>query len=88
MRAGTTINGLHPRARLLDYALRAPAHKYVRVAVPGSELQRATGWANRTSLRKRTHDLINAGVLVAKPTALPNGGQGPNGYVLHGDDRR
>ena len=84
MRAGTTINGLHPRARLLDYALRAPAHKYVRVAVPGSELQRATGWANRISLRSRSHDLI----LTVEPTAHPDGGKRLNDYVLPRRDHR
>lgn len=88
MSATTMTNGLHPGARLLYYVLRDLAKGEASVAVPSSELLRATGWANRTSLRKRTHDLINAGVLVVKPTALPNGGQGPNGYVLHGDDRR
>ena len=81
-------NGLHPGARLLYYVLRDLAEGEASVAVPSSELLRATGWANRTSLRKRTHDLVNAGVLTVEPTARPDGGQGPNRYRLNGDHGR
>lgn len=81
-------NGLHPGARLLYYVLRDLADDDGTVAVPSAELLRATGWSNRASLRKRTHDLVNAGVVTVEPTVRPDGGQGPNIYRLNGDDHR
>ena len=81
-------NGLHPGARLLYYVLRDLAGEDGAVTVESAVLLRATGWANRASLRKRTHDLVNAGVVTVETTARPDGGQGPNRYVLNGDDYR
>ena len=81
-------NGLHPGARLLYYVLRDLAGEDGAVTVESAVLLRATGWANRASLRKRTHDLVNAGVVTVEATARPDGGQGPNRYVLNGDDHR
>ena len=81
-------NGLHPGARLLYYVLRDLAGEDGAVTVESAVLLRATGWANRASLRKRTRDLVNAGVVTVETTARPDGGQGPNRYVLNGDDHR
>ena len=80
-------NGLHPGARLLYYVLRDLAGEDGAVTVESAVLLRATGWA-RASLRKRTRDLVNAGVVTVETTARPDGGQGPNRYVLNGDDHR
>lgn len=81
-------NGLHPGARLLHYVLRDLVDDDGVVTIYSGELLRATGWANRASLRKRTHDLVDAGVLTVEPTVRPDGGQGPNRYRLNGDDGR
>ncbi|MEE1651828.1 helix-turn-helix domain-containing protein [Brachybacterium sp. J144] len=84
----TATYGLHPGARLLYYVLRDLADDDGRVSVPSAELLRATGWANRASLRKRTHELEDAGVLSIERTTRLGGGQGPNIYRLNGDDHR
>lgn len=81
-----TTRALHPGARLLLYVLREMADEENTVCVPSSELMRRTGWGNRMSLRKRAHELSNAGLLTIERTKRPDGGQGPNRYHLIGDD--
>lgn len=77
-------NGLHPGARLLYFVLRERAEADGSVVAPSAELLHATGWANRASLRKRTNDLVRAGVVTVEPTTLPSGARGPNRYTITG----
>lgn len=84
----TMTVGLHPGARLLYYVLRDLAGDDGRVMVASSELLRRTGWANRTTLRRRTHELENAGVVSIERTTRPDGGRGPKVFTLSGDDHR
>lgn len=84
----TATYRLHPGARLLLYVLWELADDESTVCVPSAELMRRTGWGNRMSLRKRAHELANAGLLTIEPTERPDGGQGPNRYRLNGVDDR
>lgn len=51
-------------------------------------LLRAPGWANRASLRKRTHELEDPGVVIAERAKRADGGHRRNLYVRIGDDHR
>lgn len=80
----TAMDDLLPGARLLHYVLRDLADEDGRVTAPSAELLKATGWNNRASLRKRTHDLEDAGLIVITPSVREDGGRGPNTYELKG----
>lgn len=80
-------NGLHPGARLLYFVLRDMADQDGTVVVPSAELLRATGWQNRASLRKRSRELVEAGVITVEQTTQPTGAGGPNRYTLQGGDQ-
>lgn len=78
------MSALHPGARLLHYVLADLAGDDREVTVPSSALLERTGWANRASLRKRTRDLVDAGLIEVIETVRADGGRGPNCYVLTG----
>ena len=84
----TMTNGLHPGARLLCYLLGDLTDDDGKVMVRSSELLRATGWANRASLRKRTHELEDPGVVSVERAKRADGGHRRNLYVPIGDDHR
>lgn len=75
---------LGPGARLLLYVLRDRADGTGSVVLRSAELLEATGWTNRATVRKRSAELVRAGLVRVEPTTLPSGGRGPNRYTLRG----
>lgn len=74
--------GLGPGARLLRHELLVLADDRGEVHVPSGDLLARCGWQNRVTLRRRVHDLVNAGIIEVRPTFRADGGRGPNVIVL------
>lgn len=73
---------LHPGARLIHLVLEGLADESGEVQIRSADLLEATGWTNRASLRRRTHDLEDAGLVKVIPTYLHDGRRGSNIYRI------
>lgn len=78
----TNLRGLHPGARLLLLVLEDMADEHREVRASSGELLEATGWTNRSTVRKRTTELEGAGLVQRVPVYGDRGGRMANVYRL------
>lgn len=78
----SNLDELSPGARWLYRILRDQVGEDGSVVLTSGELLGLTGWRNRATLRKRSHELENAGAITLEPTTLASGATGPNKYTI------